>query len=43
MQPTDQMTVGEIADRSGFSPSALRFYERNGLISSVRTSGNQRR
>lgn len=43
MEPTDQLAVGEIAERSGFSASALRFYERNGLISSVRTTGNQRR
>ncbi len=43
MQPTDALTVGEIARRSGFSASALRFYERNGLISASRTGGNQRR
>ncbi|GAA2427448.1 redox-sensitive transcriptional activator SoxR [Streptomyces macrosporus] len=32
-----------MAERSGISTSALRFYERNGLIHSRRTSGNQRR
>ena len=39
----DRLTVSETADRSGFAPSALRYYERKGLISSERTSGNQRR
>ncbi|HET6634286.1 MAG TPA: redox-sensitive transcriptional activator SoxR [Streptomyces sp.] len=38
-----ELTVGELAARSGVSTSALRFYERQGLISSRRTSGNQRR
>ncbi|MFM9369670.1 redox-sensitive transcriptional activator SoxR [Streptomyces sp. Da 82-17] len=38
-----EATVGELAERSGVAPSALRFYEREGLISSRRTSGNQRR
>ncbi|GHJ37752.1 redox-sensitive transcriptional activator SoxR [Streptomyces sp. TS71-3] len=35
--------MGELAERSGVATSALRFYEREGLISSRRTSGNQRR
>jgi MerR family redox-sensitive transcriptional activator SoxR len=39
----DQMTIGEIAERSGLAPSAIRFYERRGLIAAERTSGNQRR
>ena len=43
MQTTDQLTVSDVADRSGFTPSALRFYEREGLIRATRTSGNQRR
>lgn len=36
-------TVGQIAERSGMAVSAVHFYERKGLISSTRTSGNQRR
>ena len=32
-----------MATRSGVAPSALRFYEREGLIASTRTDGNQRR
>ncbi len=39
----DGLTVGELADRSGVSTSALRFYEARGLIRSTRTAGNQRR
>ena len=38
-----ELTIGELAARSGTAPSALRFYERRGLIHSRRTSGNQRR
>lgn len=37
------LTIGELAERSGVAPSALRFYEERGLISADRTSGNQRR
>lgn len=37
------LTIGEISERSNTAPSALRFYEREGLISSVRSSGGQRR
>jgi MerR family redox-sensitive transcriptional activator SoxR len=37
------LTVGQVAQRSGAAPSALRFYERQGLISADRTSSNQRR
>ncbi|MEU4704727.1 redox-sensitive transcriptional activator SoxR [Nonomuraea dietziae] len=38
-----ELTIGELADRSGVPASALRFYERQGLIHSQRTEGNQRR
>jgi MerR family redox-sensitive transcriptional activator SoxR len=38
-----ELTIGELSDRSGVSQSALRFYEREGLISARRTEGNQRR
>ena len=37
------LSVGEVASRSGVAVSALHFYEKQGLIASVRTSGNQRR
>jgi MerR family redox-sensitive transcriptional activator SoxR len=38
-----ELTVGQLARRSGVAPSALRFYEAQGLIRSRRTTGNQRR
>lgn len=37
------LTIGELAQRAGVAPSALRFYESKGLIASERTGGNQRR
>nr|WP_254622139.1 redox-sensitive transcriptional activator SoxR [Stenotrophomonas sp. GbtcB23] len=37
------MSVGDVARRSGVAVSALHFYERKGLIRSLRTAGNQRR
>ena len=37
------LTIGEVVHRSGVSHSALRFYERRGLIHADRTTGNQRR
>jgi MerR family redox-sensitive transcriptional activator SoxR len=40
---TAQLTIGEVATRSGAATSALRFYESLGLIASTRTNGNQRR
>jgi MerR family transcriptional regulator, redox-sensitive transcriptional activator SoxR len=39
----DELTIGELAARGGVAPSALRFYETQGLITARRTSGNQRR
>ena len=39
----ETLTIGDFAARSGVAPSALRYYEREGLIHSTRTSGNQRR
>jgi MerR family redox-sensitive transcriptional activator SoxR len=39
----DALTIGEMAARSGMAPSALRYYERLGLIRAARTGGNQRR
>jgi MerR family redox-sensitive transcriptional activator SoxR len=38
-----ELTVGQLAARSGVNVSALHFYERQHLISSRRTTGNQRR
>ena len=38
-----ELTVGQVAARSGVAVSTLHFYEAKGLIQSRRTSGNQRR
>jgi MerR family redox-sensitive transcriptional activator SoxR len=37
------LTIGELARRTGLSVSAIRFYEARGLVSAIRTGGNQRR
>ena len=42
-EPTSMLTIGQVALRSGVAPSALRFYEAEGLIAAERSSGNQRR
>ncbi|WP_241989848.1 MULTISPECIES: redox-sensitive transcriptional activator SoxR [unclassified Streptomyces] len=42
-QTLQELTVGQLSARSGAAVSALHFYEAKGLISSRRTSGNQRR
>ena len=41
--PARELAVGELAARSGVAVSALHFYEKKGLIHSLRTAGNQRR
>jgi MerR family redox-sensitive transcriptional activator SoxR len=38
-----ELSIGEVSARSGVAQSALRFYERQGLIAATRTDGNQRR
>ncbi|TCO65874.1 redox-sensitive transcriptional activator SoxR [Actinocrispum wychmicini] len=43
MHTRDLLTVGEVARRSGYATSALRYYDRLGLITSTRTAGDQRR
>lgn len=42
-QAKNYLSIGEVADRSGVAPSALRFYESRGLIHSVRAGSNHRR
>ncbi|WP_411086044.1 redox-sensitive transcriptional activator SoxR [Streptomyces sp. 061-3] len=42
-QTLHELSVGQLSARSGAAVSALHFYEAKGLISSRRTSGNQRR
>ncbi|MET0993302.1 MAG: MerR family DNA-binding transcriptional regulator, partial [Mycobacterium sp.] len=43
MNSGDLLTVSEVAHRSGFAPSAIRFYDKQGLITATRTTGGQRR
>ncbi len=38
----DQIPIGILAERSGVSTSALRFYESRGLLAASRNPGNQR-
>lgn len=42
-QAERELTVGEVAKRSGVAVSAVHFYETRGLIQSWRNAGNQRR
>jgi MerR family transcriptional regulator, redox-sensitive transcriptional activator SoxR len=37
------LAIGEVAGRSGIAPSALRYYEEQGLITASRTAGGARR
>ncbi|WP_295821197.1 redox-sensitive transcriptional activator SoxR [uncultured Deinococcus sp.] len=41
--PAPSLTPAEVAVRSGLSVSTLHYYEKEGLIRSTRTGGNQRR
>ncbi|TWE16489.1 redox-sensitive transcriptional activator SoxR [Kitasatospora atroaurantiaca] len=39
----DLLTIGQLSERSGLAASALRYYEKLGLIHAERTAGGQRR
>lgn len=41
--PKKELSVGEVAARSGLAISAIHFYESKGLITSRRNQGNHRR
>lgn len=43
MAVSSLLSIGELARRTGLSVSAIRFYEGRGLVSAIRTGGNQRR
>ncbi len=43
MKATDVVSIGVLASRTGLSVSAIRFYERKGLIEPFRSAGGQRR
>lgn len=40
--PGEVLAIGELAARSGIAPSALRFYESEGLIRAFRSDGGRR-
>ena len=42
-KPTDLMSIGQLAERTGLSVSAIRFYETKSLVAPFRNSGGQRR
>jgi MerR family transcriptional regulator, redox-sensitive transcriptional activator SoxR len=39
----ERLAISEVAGRSGIAPSALRYYEQQGLIAASRTAGGARR
>lgn len=43
MRATDLLPIGELARRTGLSVSAIRYYEEQGLVTALRSVGNQRR
>ena len=43
MAPAALLTIGELSRRTGLAVSAIRFYEARGLVTAIRTGGNQRR
>lgn len=43
MRQDDLLSIGEVSRRTGAAPSALRYYEAEGFLTSVRTDGGQRR
>jgi len=43
MHRNDLIPIGLLSQRTGVAVSAIRFYETKGLLTSQRTSGNQRR
>ncbi|GAB5450450.1 MAG: redox-sensitive transcriptional activator SoxR [Halioglobus sp.] len=39
----ERLSIGQVAERTGLSVSAIRFYEEAGLVAPVRNAGGQRR
>jgi len=39
----EHLSIGEVAERTGVSISALRFYEAEGMVTPTRSAGGQRR
>lgn len=43
LRPHDLIAIGRLAERTGLSVSAIRFYEEKGLVKPQRNAGGQRR
>jgi len=43
MKPTDRLSIGQLAERTGLSVSAIRYYDAQDLIEAERNVGGQRR
>jgi MerR family redox-sensitive transcriptional activator SoxR len=43
VRASDRLSIGQLAERTGLSVSAIRYYETEGLITSERNAGGQRR
>ena len=43
LHASDRLSIGQLAERTGLSVSAIRFYEAEGLVSAERNAGGQRR
>ncbi len=43
MRATDRLSIGDLAERTGLSVSAIRYYETEGLVTAARNAGGQRR
>jgi len=43
MRASDRLSIGQLAERTGLSVSAIRFYESEGLVTAERNAGGQRR
>jgi MerR family redox-sensitive transcriptional activator SoxR len=41
--PSETLSIGEVAERTGVAVSALRFYEAERMLTTTRTAGGQRR
>lgn len=42
-RPSQGLTIGDLADRTGLAVSAIRFYETHGIVRPVRNAGGHRR
>ena len=43
MDGRELLTIGAVAERAGIAASALRYYDREGIVTSIRSPGGQRR